>query len=198
METKTMEKNPIVRTARWAMSLMKNKIVISLMMLVTGILFLVAPTGNMNGTVVIVAIILIAAALINIGIHLIPKERTKGDYILSFVNALIIAFAVFCLISPSTIEPYVRVIIAVVTIITNLVNLVEVLRFENKKSWRFAVGLFVSVIMIGLGIGMIVAGETVIASMQQGIGVFLIINALINIWYIVRLWAKARKESRRK
>lgn len=198
LETKAMEKNPIIKTARWAMSLMKNKIVISLMMLVTGVLFLVSPSGNMNGTVVIAAIILIAAALINIGIHLIPKERTKADYFLSAANALIIVFAVFCLISPSTIEPYVRVIIAIVTIITNLVNLVEVLRFENKKSWRFAVGLFAAVIMIGLGIGMIVASETVIASMQQGIGIFLIINVVINIWYIVRLWAKTKKESSRK
>lgn len=192
-ETKAMEKNPVVKTAKWAMSLMKNKIIISLLMLVSGITFLVAPSGNMNGTVIIIAIIVIAFALINIGIHLIPKERTKMDIFLSVINVLLIAFSVFCLISPSTVEPIVRYVFAVLTIITNFVNLIEVLRFENKKSWRFVVGLIVAVIMIGLGIAMIIAGETVIAPMQQGIGVFLIINALINIWYIISLSIKVRK-----
>ena len=192
-ETKAMEKNPVVKTAKWAMSLMKSKIIISLLMLVSGITFLVAPSGNMNGTVIIIAIIVIAFALINIGIHLIPKERTKMEIFLSVINVLLIAFSVFCLISPSTVEPIVRYVFAVLTIITNFVNLIEVLRFENKKSWRFVVGLIVAVIMIGLGIAMIIAGETVIASMQQGIGVFLIINALINIWYIISLSIKVRK-----
>ncbi|MCR5274668.1 MAG: DUF308 domain-containing protein, partial [Clostridiales bacterium] len=112
---------------------------------------------------------------------------------LSVVNVLLIGFSVFCLITPATVEPVVRYIFAVVMILTNLVNLVETFRFEDKKSWKFFVGLFVAVIMIGLGIAMIVAGETVIASMQQGIGVFLIINALINIWYIIRLRLEAKK-----
>ncbi|MBR6095352.1 MAG: DUF308 domain-containing protein [Oscillospiraceae bacterium] len=192
-ETKTMEKNPVVKTAKWAMSLMKNKIIVSLLMLVSGILFLVAPSGNMNGTVITIAIIVIVFALINIGIHLIPKDRTKMDIFLSVVNVLLIGFSVFCLIFPSTVEPIVRYVFAVLTIISNLVNLIEVLKFENKKSWRFAVGLIVAVIMIGLGIGMLIAGETVIASMQQGIGVFLIINAVINIWYIIHLWIEAKR-----
>ncbi len=192
-ETKAMEKNPVIKTAKWALSLMKNKIIVSLFMLVTGIMFIVAPSGNMNGIVMIAAVIIIVAALINIGIHLIPKDRTKMDIFLAIINILIIAFAVFCLISPATVEPFVKIIFAVLTIVTNLVNLIEVLRFENKKSVRFFVGLFVAIIMIGLGIAMLVAGEQVIANMQQGIGVFLIINSIINIWYIIVLSYKARK-----
>ena len=30
-ETKAMEKNPVVKTAKWSMSLLKNKIIISLL-----------------------------------------------------------------------------------------------------------------------------------------------------------------------
>ena len=196
LETKAMEKNPVVKTAKWAMSMMKNKIIISLVMLVTGILYVAAPTGNMNTTVVVIAVILIAAALINVGIHLIPKERTKTDIFLAAINIILIGFAVFCIISPSTVEPIVRYIFGVVMIVTNLVNLFETFRLEDKKSWKFFVGLFVAVIMIGLGIAMLIAGETVIASMQQGIGVFLIINALINIWYIIRLRIEAKKAAK--
>ncbi len=193
LETKAMEKNPVIQTAKWAISLMKNKIVVSLVMLVTGILFLVFPAGNMNGTIVIVSVIIVAAALINIGVHLIPKDRTKMDVFLSFINVLIIALAVFCIISPSTVEPFVRAIYAVFTVISNFVNLIEVLKFENKKSWRFIIGLFVAVIMIGLGVAMAVSSENVIASFQQAIGIFLIINAVTNIWYIISLNTKAKK-----
>ncbi len=192
-ETNAMEKNPVVRTAKWALSMMKNKIVVTLMMLVTGILFLVSPSGNMNGIVIAAAVVLIAAAAINIGIHLIPKDRTGTDLFLSVINVIIIIFAVWCLLSPAAVEPYVRILVAVFTILANLVNLFEVFRLENKKSWRFFFGLITAVIMIGLGIGMIVAGEKVIASMQQGIGIFLIINSLINLWYIIRLGSEAKK-----
>ncbi len=41
--------------------------------------------------------------------------------------------------------------------------------------------------MMGLGVAMTFASELKIAFMQQSIGVFLILNALINIWYIIRL-----------
>ncbi len=187
------EKNPVIRTAGWAVSMMKNKIVITLMMLVTGILFLAAPAGNVNGTVIFAAVVLLAAAVINIGIHLIPKGRTKTDALLAAFNAAIAVFAVFCLVSPATVEPYVRTAVGVMTILSNLFNLIEVFRLENKRTWRFFFGLFTAVIMIGLGIGMIVAGEAVIASMQQGIGIFLIINALVNLWYIIRLGTAGKK-----
>ena len=87
---------------------------------------------------------------------------------------------------------------ALLMILANLVSLVEVLRFEDKKSWRFAFGLIAAIVMIGLGVTMIIAGESVIASFQQGIGVLLIINALINIWYIVRLGKQSKKASQAK
>jgi len=191
-----MEKNPIIKTAKWAMSMMKNKIIVSLVMIATGFMFLLTPSGNMNGMVIIIAIIIIAAALINIAIHLIPKDRTKMDIFLSIINLLLIIFGVFCLITPATVEPAVKFIFAVFTIVTNFISLIEVFRIENKKSLVFFLGLFVAIIMIGLGIAMLVAGDKVIASIQQGIGVFLIINSVVNIWYIIRLGIKARKEKK--
>ncbi len=193
MKLEEMDRNPVVKTGKWLMGLLKNKIIVTLLMLVTGIVFIVAPSGNMNATVIIAAVILIVACLVNIGFHLLSKDRTKLDVFFSVINGILIVFAVFCLISPSTVEPFVRTIVAVMTILINVINLIEVFKLEDKKSWRFYVGLFVAVIMIGLGIGMIAAGETVIASMQQGIGIFLIINSVINLWYIIRLGIEARK-----
>ncbi len=188
-----MKKNPVIRTAKWAISLMKNQIVLSLVLLIQGVIFIVAPSGDMTGAVTIIAIILIVAALINIGIHLIPKEREKIDIFLSVINLLLIGVCVFSLISPSTVEPLIRYFFAILTIFGNIANLIGVFKLENKKSWRFFVGLFVSVIMIGLGIAMFIAEESVIAAMQQGIGLFLIINSLMNIWYIIRLYFEAKR-----
>ena len=58
---------------------------------------------------------------------------------------------------------------------------------EKKKDWKFAVGVIASIVMMGLGVAMTFADELRIAFMQQSIGVFLILNALTNIWYIFRL-----------
>ena len=72
-------------------------------------------------------------------------------------------------------------------ILTNAVNLIETLKVEKKKDWKFAVGVIASIVMMGLGVAMTFADELKIAFMQQSIGVFLILNALTNIWYIFRL-----------
>ena len=47
-ESSTLEKNPVVRTAKWAVSMMKNKLIASLILLIQGILFIVSPAGNMT------------------------------------------------------------------------------------------------------------------------------------------------------
>ncbi|MBQ6756032.1 MAG: hypothetical protein IJP43_03685 [Oscillospiraceae bacterium] len=83
------------------------------------------------------AVIVITATVINVLLHLMHKDRTAGAYVLAVLNAAICAFAVFCLVLPGVIEPYVRAAVGVFTIAANLVSLVEVLRYENKKSWRF-------------------------------------------------------------
>ena len=69
-ESSTLEKNPVVRTAKWAVSMMKNKLIASLILLIQGILFIVSPAGNMQGMVQIGAAVVILACVINILLHL--------------------------------------------------------------------------------------------------------------------------------
>ena len=75
----------------------------------------------------------IAATVINVLLHLLHKDRTAGDYVLAVLNIVLCVFAVFCLVLPGAIEPYVRAAVGAFTIGANLVSLVEVLRYENKK-----------------------------------------------------------------
>jgi uncharacterized membrane protein HdeD (DUF308 family) len=186
-ESSTLEKNPVVRTAKWAVSMMKNKLIASLILLIQGILFIVSPAGNMQGMVQIGAAVVILACVINILLHLLQKKKTKLDYILSILNGAVIAACIYCLVCPQAIEPYVRKIVGIIMILTNAVNLIETLKVEKKKDWKFAVGVIASIVMMGLGVAMTFADELRIAFMQQSIGVFLILNALTNIWYIFRL-----------
>ena len=65
-ESSTLEKNPVVRTAKWAVSMMKNKLIASLILLIQGILFIVSPAGNLQGMVQIGAAVVILACVINI------------------------------------------------------------------------------------------------------------------------------------
>lgn len=182
-----IQRNPVVRTGKWAVSLMRNKLVASLMMLVQGILFIAAPQGNVQGTVQIAAVVVIAACAVNIVLHLTQKDKGFVHYALAAVNALFAAAAVFCLVNPQTVEPYVRVIIGIITVLTGAVNLAETLRIENRKSWQFAAGIIVAIVMLGLGVTMIAAGTDKVELMQQSGGIFLILSALLNTWYILRL-----------
>ena len=80
-----------------------------------------------------------------------------------------------------------RIVCGVITLISGLINLIETLKIEKKKNWLFAVGLIAAIVTMALGTTMIFASVAKIEMMQQSIGVFLILNALINIWYILRL-----------
>ena len=191
LESKAMEKNPVIKSVKWIMSLLKNKVIFTLVILIQGIVYILSPEGSATGTVTIGAILLIAAAVINICIHLIPKERGFSDYLLSLLNVGLLVLGVFCLIQTETVEPYVRVVVGVLSMMTHLTNLIEVLRYE-KKDWKYTLGLIVSVLMIGIGFAMCVASTEVIEKMQISVGGFLILNAVVNLWYILRLAIRAR------
>ena len=182
-----MQKNPVVRTGKWALSLMKNKLIASLMLLIQGILFIAAPQGDMTGTVQIAAVVVIAACTINILLHLTQKNKGIINYLLAIVNAAFIAAAVFCLVSPQTIEPYVRVVIGAITALTGLINLAETLKIEKRKTWQKAVGVIAAIVMTGLGVTMMIASTAKVELVQQSAGIFLILSALLNIWYVIRL-----------
>ena len=182
-----MQKNPVVRTGKWAVNLTKNKLIASLMLLVQGILFIAAPQGNMSGTVQIAAGVVIAACAVNILLHLVQKNKGFINYLLTVINALFIAAAVFCLVSPQTIEPYVRVIVGAITALTGLINLVETLKIEKRKTWQKAIGVIAAIVMIGLGVTMMIANAAEVELVQQSTGGFLILSALLNIWYAIRL-----------
>lgn len=182
-----MQKNPVVRTGKWAVNLTKNKLIASLMLLVQGILFIAAPQGNMSGTVQIAAGVVIAACAVNILLHLMQKNKGFMNYLLTVINALFIAAAVFCLVSPQTIEPYVRMIVGAITALTGLINLVETLKIEKRKTWQKAIGVIAAIVMIGLGVTMMIASAAEVELLQQSTGGFLILSALLNIWYAIRL-----------
>ena len=182
-----MQKNPVVRTGKWAVNLTKNKLIASLMLLVQGILFIAAPQGNMSGTVQIAAGVVIAACAVNILLHLMQKNKGFINYLLTVINALFIAAAVFCLVSPQTIEPYVRVIVGAITALTGLINLAETLKIEKRKTWQKAIGVIAAIVMIGLGVTMMIASAAEVELVQQSTGGFLILSALLNIWYAIRL-----------
>lgn len=182
-----LERNPVVFTAQWAVSLMKNKLIASLALLVQGILFIVSPSANMRSTVQIGAAIIILACVANILLHLLASKKSWIDCILAVLNGMVIIAAILCFANPQWIEPYVRMAAGIIMVLSNAVNLIESLKVEKKKDWKFAVGLIVSIVMMGLGVATAAASAAKVEIMQQSIGIFLILNALTNLWYIFRL-----------
>ena len=197
MKTKSNEEkgNPVFRTAKSILKLLQNKTIASLMLLGQGVLFLLSPSGDMKPTIRISAGLIIFVALIMIVLHLRqPLKRSPLDVAIAVINGLLIPAAIFFMISPQTIEPFVRFAVGVVTIVTGLLNLVETLKIKNRRDWKFVVSVIGAVAIMGLGIVMTVAQVEGVALTQRIIGIFLVLNGLANIWYIVQLRRKMRED----
>ena len=185
--------NPVITVARRVMDLLKNKLVASLLLFAQGILFLAAPSGDMSGTIRMSAGVVILACAVMIVFHLKREKQTLWNRIVAGVCGALILVAVFFLVRPEIIEPYVKIAVGVVTILMSLVNLIQTLKIEKKKDWKFVVSVAGAVAMAALGVFMIVADESSIAVAQRSIGAILILNALANIWYIVQLHQKTKE-----
>lgn len=189
--------SPVFRTAKSILKLLQNKIIASLMLLGQGVLFLVSPSGDMKPTIRISAGLIILVALIVIFLHLIhTRKRNALDIAIGVFNGLLIPAAVFCLVSPQSVEPFVRFAVGIVTIVTGLLNLVETLKIKNRKDWKFVVSVIGAVAVMGLGIVMAAARVEDVAVTQRVIGIFLALNGLANIWYALQLRRKMKEERR--
>ena len=187
------EQSPVIRTAKHVVRLLQNKVVGSLMLFGQGILFLIAPSGDLSPTIRLSAGIIILVCLIMIFLRMRRRKKSKLDIALTVFQGVIIAAAAFFLISPDPIEQYVRIAVGAITIITALVNLIEILKIKNRKDWKFIVSIIGALAIAALGVMMIVAREEDIAVMQRSIGAILILNAVVNIWYIVQLRQELRQ-----
>lgn len=198
MKKKAQEtkKKPLARAAKLALNLMRNKVIASLMLLGQGVIFLLAPSGDMAPTVRISAGLVLLVCVIVMALHLARREKKAFDYILPGLCLLPAAAAVFCLIRPEAIESHVRSAAGAVTVIVSLVNLAETLKIKEKRDWKFVVSVCGAAALAILGLVMVFAGELIIAFTQQTIGLFLILNALANIWYIVQLRREAREKEK--
>ena len=183
----------VKKTAKWALRMLQNKVIGSLIMFGQGILFLISPSGDMKPTIRIGAWIVIAASLIMIIVRLARRDRGFLDYLLAGLCAAAAGVAAYFLFRPEELEPLVRFATGVITIGTGLINLIETLKIENKKDWKFIVSVLGAVAVMTLGIIMVAAQEEQIAVTQRTIGSFLMLNALANIWYIVQLHREVRK-----
>lgn len=193
--SKTIREYPAVQLTKWAKSLMKNKLVITVVMLIQGISFLLFHAGNVTGTIRLAAGILIAAAVINIVLHLLSRNKSFPDYLLVLMNLILVIMGILCFVHADVVEPYLRVLLGAVTILTNLLNLLEALRMEERGTWKRWLGMVVSFLMIVLGLVMCFLSAEAVGKMMISVGGFLVVNALVNLWYLIRLYFSSKKEN---
>jgi uncharacterized membrane protein HdeD (DUF308 family) len=179
-------KNPVFSLAKQVLHLLQNKLVASILLFAQGILFLVSPSGDLTGTIRISAGLVILACAGIIIFHLKKGKGKLADRIICVINGLVILAAIFFLFRPDIIEPHVRIITGVITVVMSVINLIGTLKIKNKKDWKFIVSVAGAAALAGLGVFMLLADEAGIAVFQQSIGAILILNALANIWYLVQ------------
>ena len=187
------EKRPVVRTAKHVVRLLQNKVIGSLMLCGQGILFLVSPSGDVTPTIRISAGLILLACLLMVFFHLVRRKRSKLDIAVAVISGILMVPAAYFLFRPGFIKPFVRIVVGAITIITALINLIETLKIKNKKDWKFIVSIIGVLAITALGIFTITAPEENIAVLQRGIGTILVLNAVVNIWYVIQFRREARK-----
>ena len=187
------DRSPVVQTARRVIRLLQNKVIGSLMLLGQGILFLVSPSGDVTPTIRISAGMVVLVCLIVFFLHIGRRKKSRLDTVTAVLSGILAVPAGYFLVSPETVKPFVKIVVGAVTVVTALVNLIETLKIKEKKDWKFVVSLVGVFAVAALGIVTIAAREEDVAVMQRSIGALLILNAVVNIWYIVQLRRKIKK-----
>lgn len=186
------EKSRVALAARHIVRLLQNKVIGALMLMGQGVLFLVSPSGDVTPTIRLSAGLIILVCLAVVFFRMRRREKGRLDTALTVLSAVPMAAAAFFLFRPEILKPYVRILVGGVSVVSALVNLAETLKIKNKRDWKFFVSIIGVVAIVALGIVTIAAREEDIAMMQQSIGVILILNGVVNIWYIIQLRRELR------
>lgn len=184
----------ITKPLGWIKALRRNKIIGALFLLVQGLFFVVKPGTDMTGLARIVGILVIVAAIVSIISYFAAKDKSSIRTWTVVLCFLLIGMSIAGLVYLDSFGKAVRNIMGVVILFSGVSNILGALRLEEKKGIQLAVSIVAGVIQLGFGIGLIVAPIEVSTIMKRYMGIVLILNALIDLWFIYRMSAVIKQQ----
>lgn len=183
------KKEFITKPISWIKALRRNKIIGALFLLVQGLFFVMKPGTDMTGFARIVGILVIVAAAVSIISYFADKDKSSLSTWTVVLCFLLIGMSIVGLMYLDSFGKALRYIMGAVVIFSGASNILGAVRLEEKKGAQLAVSLAAGVIQLGFGVGLIAAPIEVSTIMKRYMGIVLVLNALIDLWFIYRMSA---------
>ena len=191
MANQSKTTSPFQRLGGFANFIRKNRLIMTLFLLVQGILTLLTAYNPMLGSAKVTAVLIGAAGLISLIGYLVEKEKKIGIWVMAVISAALLGIGIYFFLNPDVLALALHVVFGIIVILTGLQNLIQALKVEEKSGAGWWISLITALIAVVVGILMILkpfSGEMV----GRFTAVALIYAALSNLWSMYR----ARKTSK--
>ena len=157
-------------------TIIKNKLLSSIVLLALGILLLIAPAAALETYVRVIGAVLLCGAAVRIVAHFMTKKEDRAPISL-LIGIVAAAFGVFLLAAPATVIRVLHIVFGILLILNSLLDLVIGVRLPAGKT----AAVILALIGVALGV-VIVVNPTAFANfMTRVIGISLIYDAAVGI-----------------
>lgn len=171
----------------------RSKVLAALLFLVTGILFLAKPEGDMTLTVMYVLGLLVVVALLDVLIFFLTKDRHKVSFLLLIVDALIVIGGIILMFHRDFLATALPYVMGVGSILNGIMNLSQSLWVEKEKSWKLVLTIVLALLSMGVGVTLLVRASEASRLMKQTMGGLLIIDAITDLWVMLQMSMAVKK-----
>lgn len=121
------------RTADWVTTILRNRIIAAVLLLIQGISFISDPSKSGEGMVKSIAMTVAFASAVSAIGSITAKEKGPSSHRSLVLSVLLLIVSVLCWFKPQGLDILLRIAIAVTAIYTGIINLLQVMRLEKLK-----------------------------------------------------------------
>lgn len=169
-------------------SLKVNYSLSALICVILGIVLLVWPGQSTQVVCMILGIVLGGFGIIQIILYLATREKTMVSHSMMMLGIVLAVIGVWIVLKPDTIIKAIPMIVGILIVIHGLHNAVQAIDLKKMQYDNWWVALLLSLLTVALGAVLICNPFTIVDTVVQIIGAFLIYDGLSDMWILSRLF----------
>lgn len=136
----------------------------------------------------ILGIVLGGFGILQIILYLATREKTMVSHSMMMLGIVLAVIGVWIVLKPDTIIKAIPMIVGILIVIHGLHNAVQAIDLKKMQYDNWWVALLLSLLTVALGAVLICNPFTIVDTVVQIIGAFLIYDGLSDMWILSRLF----------
>ncbi len=169
-------------------SLKVNYSLSALICVILGIVLLIWPGQSTQVVCMILGIVLGGFGILQIILYLATREKTMVSHSMMMLGIVLAVIGVWIVLKPDTIIKAIPMIVGILIVIHGLHNAVQAIDLKKMQYDNWWVALLLSLLTVALGAVLICNPFTIVDTVVQIIGAFLIYDGLSDMWILSRLF----------